>query len=195
MKNIFNRLLSTSSGFTLAETLVALGIMGLGLGLVGSGIFQSLVIERVWVDDVIATRDIRHADSWLSEDALNAHEVCDAVTKLKLTPGDGTVSSITVVWYEFTDPNDLPVTYCDGVLSANYTRHETTYVVVGTELQRITVTDGLQIAQNSLTRRVVSAGFSISASGDVLSFDLEVEAEEGGTDSTSLQTFLRKLRV
>ncbi len=195
MKSLFNRLLSTSSGFTLAETLVALSIMGLGLGLVGSGIFQSLVIERVWVDDVIATRDIRHADSWLSEDALNAHEVCDPATDTKLTPGGGAVSSIRVVWYEFTDPGDLPATYCDGTLSASFTRHETTYVVVGTELQRIIVTDGLTIAQNSLTRRVVSAGFSLSASGDVLSFDLEVEAEEGGTEFTSLQTFLRKLRV
>lgn len=195
MKSIFNRLLSTSSGFTLAETLVALSIMGLGLGLVGSGIFQSLVIERVWVDDVIATRDIRHADSWLSEDALNAHEVCDAATNAKLTPGGGIVDSITVVWYEFADPNDLPVTYCDGVLSANYTRHEVTYVVVGTELQRLIVTDGLQLAKSSLTRRVVSAGFSLSASGDVLSFDLEVEAEEGQTEFTSLQTFLRKLRI
>ncbi len=196
MRTIFKRLLSTSSGFTLAETLVALSIMGLGMGLVGSGIFQSLVIERVWVDDVIATRDIRHADSWLSEDALNAHEVCDPLTSAKLIPGGASVASITVVSYEFADPLDLPDgRYCDGFLDAAFTRHETTYKVVGTELQRIIVTDGLTIAQNSLTRRVVSAGFSLSASGDVLSFDLEVEAEEGGTEFTSLQTFLRKLRV
>ena len=175
--------------------MVALSIMALGMGLVGSGLFQSLVIERSWVDDVIATRDIRHADSWLSEDALSAHEVCDPATNVKLTPGGGSVGSIRVVWYEFADPNDLPATNCDGILSANYTRHEITYVVVGKELQRITVIDGLQIAQNSLTRRVVSAGFSLSASGDVLSFDLEVEAEEGGTEFTSLRTFLRKLRA
>lgn len=195
MKTIFKRLLSRSSGFTLAETLVALSIMGLGMGLVGSGIFQSLVIERKWVDDVIATRDIRHADSWLSKDALNAHEVCDPATNAKLVPGGGAISSMTFVSYEFSDPNDLPATYCDGTLSANFTRNEVTYVFVGTELQRITVIDGVQIAQNSLTRRVVSAGFSLSASGDVLSFDLEVEAEEGETEFTSLQTFLRKLRA
>ena len=194
MRNIFSRLLSRSSGFTLAETLVALSIMGLGMGLVGSGIFQSLVIERVWVDDVIATRDIRHADSWLAKDALDAHEVCDPATSAKLVPGGGPVGSITVVSYEFTDPNDLPVTYCDGTLSANFTRNEVTYVVVGTELQRIYVTDGVQISQLSLTRRVVSASFSLSASGDVLTFDLEVEAEEGETESSSLKTFLRKLR-
>ena len=109
MKSIFNRLLSASSGFTLAETLVALTVMGLGVGLVGSGIFQSLVIERIWVDDVIATRDIRHADSWLSEDALNAHEVCDPATNARLLPGGGSVGSITVVRYEFADPNDLHV--------------------------------------------------------------------------------------
>ena len=195
MKSIFNRLLSTSSGFTLAETLVALSIMGLGLGLVGSGIFQSLVIERVWVDDVIATKDIRHADSWFSKDALNAHEVCDPALNARLVPGGASIGSMTFVWYEFTDANDLPVTYCDGTLSANFTRNEVTYVVVGKELQRITVIDGVQIAQNSLTRRVVSASFSLSASGDVLSFDLEVEAEEGVTEFTSLQTFLRKLRA
>ena len=75
MRKIFSRLLSRSSGFTLAETLVALSIMGLGMGLVGSGIFQSLVIERVWVDDVMATRDVRHAGSWLAGDAMNAQEV------------------------------------------------------------------------------------------------------------------------
>ena len=195
MKSILNRLLSSSSGFTLAETLVALSIMGLGMGLVGSSIFQSLVIERAWVDDVIATRDIRHADSWLSEDALNAHEVCDPATNAKLTPGGDSIGGIRLVRYEFADPSDLPATYCDGALSANFTRHEITYVVVGTELRMITVIDGLQIAQNSLTRRVVSAGFSLSASGDVLSFDLEVVAEEGRTEFTSLQTFLRKLRA
>lgn len=195
MRKIFNRLLSTSSGFTLAETLIALSIMGLGTGLVGSGIFQSLVIERAWVDDVIATKDIRHADSWLAKDALNAHEVCDPTINSKLIPGGVAITSMTFVRYEFVDANDLPVTYCDGTLGANFTRHETTYVVVGTELQRIIVTDGLQIGKISLTRRVVSIGFSLSASGDVLSFDLEVEAEEGGTEFTSLQTFLRKLRI
>ena len=195
MKSIISRLLSTSSGFTLAETLVALSIMGLGLGLVGSGIFQSLVIERAWVDDVIATRDIRHADSWLSKDAFNAHEVCDPAANAKLTPGGVGIGSMTFVLYEFTDVNDLPATYCDGTLSANFTRHEITYVVVGTELRRTIVTDGVQVSKLSLTRRVVSAGFSLSASGDVLTFDLEVEAEEGGTEFTSLQTFLRKLRA
>ena len=153
MKSIISRLLSTSSGFTLAETLVALAIMGLGIGLVGSGIFQSLVIERAWVDDVIATRDIRHADSWLSKDALNAHEVCDPALNAKLTPGGAGIGSMVFVLYEFTDSNDLPFAYCDGALSANFTRHEITYVVVGTGLQRIIVTDGVQASKLSLPSR------------------------------------------
>ncbi len=48
--------------------------------------------------------------------------------------------------------------------------------------------DGAQI---TLARQVVSVGFALS--GKVLTFDLEVEADRGGTESMSLQSYLRML--
>jgi hypothetical protein len=76
MNEKLRRLRTGNAGVTLVETLVALGIMGIALGLLGSGIFQSLSIEKFWLDDVVATREARHAGSWLSGDVMNAEEVC-----------------------------------------------------------------------------------------------------------------------
>ena len=199
MRNIFSRLLSRSSGFTLAETLVALSIMGLGMGLVGSGIFQSLVIERVWVDDVMATRDVRHAGSWLAGDAMNAQEVCDPATGEALLPGGGAVDSVTLVWFQdFADMGVLPSTLCDDSSNFSYTRRSATFEVSGVELTRILIADygvgPVQEAQTRLSARVVSAGYRLSPSGDVLIFELEVQAEDGSTEYTSLETYLRRLR-
>ena len=65
-------LASDASGFTIAEVTVAVGILTLALALVGSSVFQSLSIERFWQDDVVATKELRHAGSWFAGDAMNA---------------------------------------------------------------------------------------------------------------------------
>ena len=173
--------------------------MGLGLGLVGSGIFQSLVIERKWVDDVMATRDIRHADSWLAGDAMNAMEVCDPSTGEALMPGGAAVDSVSLVWFQdFADLSVLPATPCDDSSSFSYTRRSATYQASGDKLTRTLVADygvgPVQEAQTRLSSRFVSAGYRLSPAGDVLIFELEVQAEEGDTEYTSLETFLRRIR-
>ena len=47
-------------GFTLLETMVALGILSLGITLVGTGVFQTLSVQRYWQDQRVATKDLRH---------------------------------------------------------------------------------------------------------------------------------------
>ena len=127
------------------------------------GLFQALGIQRFWFDDVVATKELRHASSWFASDALT-------VESTDLVDGASPVEPVTLTW---NDDNDVP--------------HTVTYSLVGSSLMRDF--DGTQI---TLARRVASAGFALS--GRVLTFDLEVEADRGGTESMSLQTYLRMLQ-
>ena len=152
-----------SSGFTLVEVVVSVGILSLAMGLVVGGLFQALGIQRFWFEDVVATKDLRHAGSWFSSDAPNAETI-------DILDGAPPTEPVTLTW---TDDNDVP--------------HTVTYSLVESSLMRDF--DGAQI---TLARRVVSAGFALS--GKVLTFDLEVEADRGGTESMSLQIYLRMLQ-
>ena len=154
-------LAGSSPGFTLAEMLVGMSIMAVGIGLIGGGIFQALGVERYWFDDVVATKELRHAGSWFAGDAMNAETV--------LIDGVPPGSRVTLTW---TDSGSVP--------------HTAIYSLSGSNLLRDL--DGMQI---TLARRVVSADFSLS--GKVLTFAMEVAADRGGTESTSLQTYLRRL--
>ncbi len=69
-RNILHRLFTESSGFTLWEVSVALAILSLGVGLIGTSIFQVFDIQRSWQDHRVASKDTRHAASWLAGDAL-----------------------------------------------------------------------------------------------------------------------------
>ena len=71
-KKILYRFIAQSSGFTLMEVSLALGILSLGLGLVGTSIFQVFDIQRSWQDQRVATKETRHAASWFAGDALKA---------------------------------------------------------------------------------------------------------------------------
>ncbi len=155
-------LVGSSRGFTLAELLVSVAILGVGMGLIGGGLYQALGIWRFWSDDVIATKEVRHVTSWFAGDAMNAEST-------DLVDGDPPSSSVILTW---TDGDDAT--------------HTATYNLSGSNLMR-----DLDGAQITLARRVVSVGFSLS--GKVLTLDLEVEAERGGTESISLQTYLRML--
>ena len=154
------RTLRSSADFTLAEVVVVVGILTLAAGLVGSAVYQSLSVERTWRGDVVATKEWRHALSWFSVDATNAQTA-------DLIDAAPPVSSVTLDWVDK-----------DG------TSHTAVYSLSGSALLR-----NLDGAENSVARRVVSAGFSLS--GRFLILDLEVEAEQGGTESVSLQTYLR----
>ena len=67
------------------------------------------------------------------------------------------------------------------------TSHTTAYSISGDNLIRNY--DGLQLVA---ARRVVSLG--ISQSGKILTLNLVVRAEEGGTESSTLETYLRALK-
>ena len=71
-----------SDGFTLLEVLVALGILSLALALATGGLFQVFSIQTSYQDKVVATKDLRHAGSWFSGDALNAQAAVDGMENL-----------------------------------------------------------------------------------------------------------------
>ena len=162
--NLVKRIAKRSDGFTLVEALIAVGILTLGLGLVGSTVFQSLAVERFWRDDVIATKELRHADSRFAGDALYTEAT-------SLVDGAAPVNTVDLTW-----------TDTDGV------SHTAVYSVTG-DNRLVRDLNGMQ---STLARDVVQTGFSLN--GRLLTFDLEVEADRGTTKTSSLQTYLRALQ-
>ena len=192
---MMNRFLRRSHGFTMVESLMAVGIMTMMLGLVGGGIFQSLSIEKFWLDDVVATRQVRHAESWFAGDAMNAEEVC--AFGAELAPGASSSGSVVLVRYETIESATLPPGSCTFALDlAQYDLFTTTYTLTGAALTRTTEKNTVQVSQETITlsNRITRADFIRSAAGDVLSIQLDVSAERGGTESSNLDTFLRRLR-
>ena len=155
IKAFRGRYVSNSAGFTLVEVAVSLSILSLGLALVGAGIFQVLSVQRFWRDDLVATKEVRHAGSWFSGDALNA-------TATDLVDNAQAVPTVTLT-----------------LSSGNIV-----YSVSGTDLIRQAGSD-----QNIVATDVVSVGFS--RSGQLLTLTLEVQASRGGTETLSLQNFMR----
>jgi prepilin-type N-terminal cleavage/methylation domain-containing protein len=123
----------SSSGFTLVEVMVALGILTLIFTFFGSAVFQVLSTQRGWQDDVEAIRTLRHAGSLFAGDALNAETT-------SLTDPAAPVSSVTLNW------ND-----------SNNVAHTSTYSLSGDLLSRDY--DG---ASRIAAEGVTSAGFSLS---------------------------------
>ncbi len=141
-------LAGSSPGFTLAELLVSVGIMTLAAGLVGGGIFQALGLSQYWIDDVVATKELRHATSWFSRDALNA-QTSD------LVDGAQPVSSTTITW---TDQDDAP--------------HDSIYSLVGDRLVRNYDGDPITVAD-----KVVSVGFSRSVNTLIFTLTVNAERD------------------
>ncbi len=153
-----------SPGFTLAEMLVSLSILGISTGLIGSGIFQAFALDRTWSDDVVATREVRHATSWFAGDALNAQQT-------DLVDGASPVSSATLSW-----------TVQGGV-------SHTAIYSLSTDAMLIRDVDGSEIA---VARKVLSAQFS--REGSVLKLTLEVQAAAGETELKSVEIYGRTLQ-
>lgn len=192
---MLNRFLRRSRGFTLVETLIAVSIMTMMLGLVGGGIFQSLSIERFWLDDVVATREVRHAESWFAGDAMNAEEVCAAGAEL--APGATSIGSVVLVRYEIIGSGALPLGLCTLVVdTTQYDLFTTTYTLTGTSLTRTTEKNAVGSSQQTITlsKRISGADFIRSTAGDLITVQLDVNAERGATESSSLAIFLRRLR-
>lgn len=132
---LLRRLFKESSGAALVELLVTIVIMVSITSLLTTSFSQVSSIRKPWRDELAATKDLRHAGSWLAGDAFNAQTT-------DLVDGNPSVSSVTLNW---TDGGGLP--------------HVSQYTVSGSRLVRDL--DGEPIV---VARQVVSVGFSISGS-------------------------------
>ena len=167
-----------SSGFTLIEVLLAVSIVSLAVALVGSGIFQVTNVRRHWADDAAATKDLRHSGSWFAGDALNAEKALttpggSSLTEDCSTPPASPVSAVTLTW---TDTDSIS--------------RQATYSTAAGELTR-TNEAGAETA--IIISRVVDNSVKISICKSLLTFELKVNADRGGTETMGLSTYLRKL--
>ena len=170
--------LSGSSGFTLIEVLLAVSIISLAVGLVGTGIFQVTNVRRFWADDALATKDLRHAGSWFSGDALNAEKALTAPGGSSLvedcsTPPASPVNTVTLTWTD-TDGVSRHATYntAAGALTRNNEGGEQTSIIID---------------------RVVDNSVKFSLCKSMLTLELKVDADREGTETMNLKTYLRKL--
>ena len=166
ISDIFRQLTRSSRGFALLEVAVGLSILSMGVGLIGTSVFQVLSIQRHWQDDRVATKDLRHIGSWFAGDALNAETV--------VFGGTAPAPTVTLSWVDSSDPLNLVF-------------HSSVYGLNGGTLTRNN--DGIV---TTLADDVDSAAFSLS--GRVLTLDLTVNSGNGGTTLMTLQTYLRVLQ-
>lgn len=169
------RLATNSSGFTLVEMIVALGILSAVVGMVGDGFFQVLSIQKFWKDGTVATKDLRHAGSWFAGDALNATDALDAggVTRLTCEPNPA-VSQVTLTW---TD--------------ALGTTQSATYKNSGSTVVREVGSSGIL---NTMAKNVVANSLKFSLCGNLLTMQMAVDADRDNTEAITLRTYLRKLQ-
>jgi len=159
--DFWRKIWTGAAGFTLLETVVAMGLLSLAVGMVGPGVFQALHFEQFWEDRVTATRDLRHAGSRFAGDALGARgtDLEDGV------PAD-TVMLNTYTGYEITYSRNLQ----DGLVRSHFDGDVTTYEI-------------------TLATRVASVEFLLS--GDVLTMTLEVYTVGTETKTMTLRSTLR----
>jgi len=171
---ILRQIRKSSGGFTLIELLVSVSILTVVVGIFGAGMFQVLSIQRFWTDDVKAVRDVRHAGSWFSGDALNATDVLDdgGVNRLTCTPSPA-VEQVTLTWQD-----------------SSGTTHNAVYSVSGSELQRDFDNNGSPLV---LATGVVANSISFTLCGNTLRLNVDVQADRNSTDNLDLITYVRKL--
>ncbi len=164
IRDIFRQSARSSCGFALLEIAVGLSILSMGVGLIGTSVFQVLSIQRHWQDDRVATKDLRHTGSWFAGDALNAETVVFGIPP-KTTV---TLTSSGIV-------DDKPYT------------HEQVYGWDGDILTR--TEEGVVTI---LADDVDSAAFSLS--GKFLTLEMGVNSGNGGITLMTLKTYLRNLQ-
>ncbi len=155
---LLHKFVRSSSGFTLLEVMVATSILTLGVGLVGTGVFQVLAGAQFWQDDVAATKELRHAGSWLEGDALNT---------------------------ETTDLIDSAPAV-NSVMLTTFTGDEITYSVSGNDLVR-TFNDGVNVTSIPVATEVVSAEFSLLGTVLTFSLEVTAEKGGTRTDILNTQ--------
>ena len=161
----FFRFLSDRSGMTLIEVVVAVTILITVATIVVPATFQIVSSQRTWRDDVVAIKELRHAQSWFARDAVNT-----TVTSLAdLT----TSTSVTLEWSYGLNATHTAMYFLSGT---------------STPFSLVRQFDGDEI---EVARRVVDVVFS--RSGETLTFDLEVLASGDQTSSSSLNTYMRNM--
>tara|TARA_B100000315_G_scaffold245244_1_gene270906 strand:- start:4281 stop:4835 length:555 start_codon:yes stop_codon:yes gene_type:complete len=173
------RTLASSSGFTLVEVLLAVSIITVAVGVVGGGIFQVTILQRSWAEDTVATRDLRHTGSLFAKDALNAADALDA-------PGGSRLSE------DCADPPASPA----GAVTLTWTdtggvSRQAAYSATGGVLSRQDEGSNTSVIVSS---GVVDGSVKFSLRGSLLTLELQVDAEDGNTETLTLRTFLRKLQ-
>jgi type II secretory pathway pseudopilin PulG len=159
--DFWRRIGAGAAGFTLLETVVAMGLLSMAVGMVGPGVFQVLHFEQFWQDRVTATRELRHAGSRFAGDALGASgtDLADGVAA-------GTVTLTTHSNYEITYSKNLQ----DELVRSHFDGDATTY-------------------ENTQAARVKSVEFLLS--GDVITMTLEVYSVGTETKTMILRSTLR----
>ena len=153
--------------------LISVTILTVVTGIFGAAMFQVLSIQRFWTDDVKAVREVRHAGSWFSGDALNATNVLDAGgTRLTCTPSPP-VEQVKLTWRD-SSGND----------------HNSVYSVTGDELRRDFDDTGIELVMAS---RVVPGSISFTLCGNILRLTMNVLADRDTTDTLDLLTYMREL--
>jgi len=167
------RITGSSRGFTLIELLISVSILTVVTGIFGAGMFQVLSIQRFWTDDVKATREIRHAGSWIAGDALNAMDVFDAGGSVRLTcTPNPPVEQVTLTWNEFGGSTQTA-----------------TYSISGDELLR---DNGIELPLR-MAGRVVANSLSFTLCGSSFRVTMDVLSDRGTTERLDLITYLRHL--
>lgn len=154
--------------------LVAIGLASLAIGMVGPKIFHVPSIPRFLGADLVPAEELRRAGSRFAGDALEAHNVLDSPL-----PNGSTLAC---------NPN-APSPQVTLILSDPAGVHSVIYSVAGGDLIR--TFDGVE---TSVARKVDPGSTGFSLCENVLSFNLAVQREKGGTESMSLRTHLRYMQ-
>ena len=158
MRSRFN----SELGLTLAEVLVAVGLLTIATSIIGASMAQAMRSEQVIRDDGLAINELRNGLGWFAEDVKNAQAADIAGGVLSLTWTD-----------RFDDVNE---------------NHTVIYEQVGPLLVRNHV-DGALMDGHAVARRVSSVEFSIS--GRTVSIEMEVESQLGSTRTLSASAVMR----
>ncbi len=117
------KILRSEAGVSLAESIIAIGILSVILPLIGTQLFSGLSTSKDWRDDINATVNLRQAASYVSKDVA----IADLVS---LGSASAPTDTLNLDWSDTTN-----------------TPHDVTYALSGTDLVRTIDSSSLVIAR------------------------------------------------
>lgn len=159
-----------SSGSSLVEVLVYVGLLTSFIGGMSVALFQAFGTRAAIEDGGLAVNELRRGLSWFAEDVPMARE-----------------ASITVDEYDAQVLNLQWRSYFAG----GTTTTDVTYAVAdGLLLRTHSINSGPESGQ-AVARGVVAATFTIDQELRSITAELEVNAARGSTDSLSMKAVMR----